>query len=107
MTFNDFMDFYGLKNGGKIDADYWRLKKTGSGANFEAVGPSETYFTIDNNGENYVFVTKESKKEIKLFSKDCAVAYYKNLQSLIFVKLNIDEPSTEVHILSNIVKLNK
>lgn len=105
------MNFNDLKDGDRINVDYWHLTKTGNGATCDIRGPSETYFTIKNDGENYDFITKEGNKEIRLSQKDCAVAYHKNLESLIFVRLleNDDKhkPSVEVHILSNIIKIKK
>lgn len=113
MRFSDFIEIYDLKDGDKINVDYWHLTKTGNGANCDIRGPSEAYFTIKKDAENYDFATSvtsgNERKEFTLSQKECVFAYHKNLKSLIIVRLleNDDKPSTEVHILSNIVKVNK
>lgn len=113
MNFNDFIKTYDLKDGDRVNVDYWHLTKIGNGATCDIRGPSETFFTIKKDDENYDFVTSvtsgKEKKEFTLSQKECVFAYHKNLKSLIIVRLleNDNKPSTEVHILSNIVKVNK
>lgn len=113
MRFNDFIEIYDLKDGDKINVDYWHLTKTGNGATCDIRGPSEAYFTIKKDAENYDFATSvtsgNERKEFTLSQKECVFDYHKNLKSLIIVRLleDDDKPSVEVHILSNIVKVNK
>lgn len=111
MNSDDFIQMKELSYGDRINVDYWHLTKIGNGATCDIRGPSEANFTIEKSGENYNFITKEGNKEIRLSQKDCTVAYHKNLESLIFVRLieNDDKhkSSAEVHILSNIRKNKK